>query len=126
MAAQGSLEALEEWPEQAAPDEDDSSDEVQLLLEGWGAGGGRRKRKGRAVSSHDYAAHPGFMYAPMARLQHISNLVACMRHFASIREDTALAHVLGALLQVQVRPAQRSALRRINTPARASFCLHHP
>ena len=91
----------------AAADSDaDIAEDVEQLLEDWGVTGGARKRKGRSRSGDVSIAHPGFLDAGRARNQHVSNLVAMMRHYESIGDDPSLARVLAVLLQSEVGQAR--------------------
>jgi hypothetical protein len=126
---------MEDPPPDEHPDgpeeEEDASDseglEVKALLGQWAAQGGTGKRKRRAgghraAGGKESTVHAGFLHTVRARAQHVSNLVACMRHFASTKDDARLAHVLAALLQAEVRrpPAAPRRVRAIRPHIHAS------
>ena len=85
-------------------DEDDVAldEEVDNLLESWGVTSDERRKRKATVQFDPRKVYPGFIYTDSIKHQHLSNLVACMRHFNAIRDDASLAAVLATLLEAQV------------------------
>lgn len=67
----------------------------------------KRKAQGGGTAPEDSA---GFLNSYRARMQHVSNLVAAMRHHDSVGDDASLAHVLTTLMQATVRKREAGRL----------------